>query len=177
MNTNINNHLPALALYHANAKGTGCAVKMTLHPATVDASGITTDGCIELTAANQMTIGNHLGPNPTFPKFDWENAIKVRLDFSDLCLMLQVFRGETESVNDENGIYKRTAAGLKVVKLLHIIDPISGYMLELYETTNGGEELRAHFLMKSAEALGILEAIAGSMYLIAFGVPTLMSHE
>lgn len=62
---------PALAFYHANAKGTGCAVKMTLHPATVDASGITTDGYIELTAANQMTVGNRLGPNPTFPKFDW----------------------------------------------------------------------------------------------------------
>ena len=124
-----------------------------------------------------MTAGNRLGPNPTFPKFDWENAIKVRLDFSDLCLILQVFRGETESVNDENGIYKRTVAGRKVVKLRHIIDPISGYMLELYETSNDDEKRRAHFLMKPAEALGICEAIAGSMYLITFGVPMLMSHE
>lgn len=168
---------PSLAFYHSNSKGTGCAVKMTLHPATVNASGITTDGCIKLTAANQMTVGNRLGPNPTLPKFDWENTIKVRLDFSDLCLMLQVFRGETESVNDENGIYKRTIAGSKVIKLYHIIDPISGYMLELYETRNGGEERRAHFLMKPAEALGICEAIAESMCLITFGVPTLMLHE
>ena len=37
---------PRLALYHANAKGTGCAIKMELHPA-VGASGRTAASPLE----------------------------------------------------------------------------------------------------------------------------------
>ena len=53
---------PRLAIYHANAKGTGCAIKMELHPAVG-----ATDGSIFCTFAAQKTVGNRLGPNPTFP--------------------------------------------------------------------------------------------------------------
>ena len=170
MNTNTNNYRPALAFYHDNARGTGCAVKMTLRPATVDEAGTTTDGCIWLEIAQQMTVGNRMGPNPTFPRFDWDNRMTAKLDFNDICLILQVLRGETEEINDGKGIYKRTACGLTVIKFRHIIDPVSGYSLELYAThAGGGEESRAHFLMSPAEALGICEAFTGSMRLIAFG--------
>lgn len=161
---------PALAFYHANAKGTGCAVKMTLHPATVDAIGITTDGCIWLEIAQQMTIGNRMGPNLTFPRFDWDNRMTAKLDFNDICLILQVLRGETEEINDGKGIYKRTACGFTVIKFRHIIDPIIGYALELTSRiVDKGEDVRVNFLMSPAEALGICEAFSGSMRLIAFG--------
>ena len=82
---------PRLALYHANARGTGCAIKMELHPASGAA-----DGGIFCTFAAQKTVGYRLGPNPTFPTFDWTEAHTVKLAFDDLAKMQQVFRGECE---------------------------------------------------------------------------------
>ena len=164
---------PKLAFYHATPKGTGCAATLELHPAHDD-----TDGCIMMTVANQMTIGNRMGPNPKFPRFDWENKICVKLDFNDLCAMLQVLRGECESINDDHGLYHRTAKAATKIQLRHQVDPVSGYSLELYKTpAGGGEESHAHLLLSSAEALGLCESIAGAMYLVSFGIPMLVPHD
>ena len=164
---------PKLAFYHATPKGTGCAATLELHPAHDD-----TDGSIMLCAANQMTIGNRMGPNPTFPRFDWENRICVKLDFNDLCAMLQVLRGECETINGDYGLYHRTAKATTKIQLRHLVDPVSGYSLELYKTpAGGGEETRAHLLLSPAEALGLCESIAGAMYLVSFGIPMLIAHD
>ena len=181
MNNNTNNtavpapgtYRPKLAFYHATPKGTGCAATLELHPAHDDI-----DGSIWLTVANQMTIGNRMGPNPTFPRFDWENRICVKLDFGDLCAMLQVLRGECETINGDHGLYHRTAKAATKIQLRHLVDPVSGYSLELYRTpAGGGEESRAHLLLNSAEALGLCESIAGAMYLVSFGIPMLVPHD
>ena len=181
MNTDTNNktvtppgtYRPKLAFFHATPKGTGCAATMELHPAHDD-----TDGCIMLTVANQMTIGNRMGPNPTFPRFDWENKICVKLDFGDLCAMLQVLRGECESINGDHGLYHRNAKAATKIQLRHLVDPVSGYSLELYRTpAGGGGESHAHLLLNAAEALGLCESIAGAMYLVAFGIPMLVPHD
>ena len=169
----IGTYRPKLAFYHPNAKGTGCAATWALHPAHDD-----TDGSIWLRVANQMTIGNRMGPNPTFPRFDWENPVCVKLDFNDLCAFLQVFRGECESINGEHGLYHRSPAGATRIQLRHLIEPVCGYSLELYKTPiGGGEEIRAHLLLSPAEALGLCEAIAGSMYVASFGIPMLVPHD
>lgn len=84
---------PRLALYHANAKGTGCAIKMELHPAHG-----ATDGSIFCTFAAQKTVGSRIGPNPTFPTFDWTEAHTVKLAFDDLTKMQQVFRMHRRSL-------------------------------------------------------------------------------
>ena len=157
---------PKLAFYHANSRGTGGAVSMDLHPAHGNK-----DGCIMMRIANQMTIGNRQGPNPTFPRFDWENAIVVKLGFDDLCQILQVFRGECESVGDGKGLIHVTAKASTSIRLRHMIEPVKGYSLEVYRTSrNGGEESRAHILFSNAEAVGLCEAIAGSMSVISFGI-------
>ena len=164
---------PKLAFFHATPRGTGCGVTMELHPAHDD-----TDGCIMMTAMNQMTVGNRMGPNPTFARFDWENRICVKLDFNDLCAMLQVLRGECESINGDHGLYHRNAKASTKIQLRHQVDPVSGYSLELYRTpAGGGEESHAHLLLNSAEALGLCEAIAGAMYLVSFGIPMLVPHD
>ena len=164
---------PRLAFYHPTPKGTGCAATLELHPAHDD-----TDGSIMLCAANQMTVGNRMGPNPTFPHFDWENRICVKLDFNDLCAMLQVFRGECETINGDHGLYHRTAKAATKIQLRHLVDPVVGYSLELYKTpAGGGEETRAHLLLSPAEALGLCESIAGAMYLVSFGIPMLVPHD
>ena len=120
---------PKLAFYHANSRGTGGAVSMDLHPAHGNK-----DGCIMMRIANQMTIGNRQGPNPTFPRFDWENAIVVKLGFDDLCQILQVFRGECESVGDGKGLIHVTAKASTSIRLRHMIEPVTGYSLEVYRT-------------------------------------------
>ena len=158
---------PHLELYHPNARGTGCAITMVLHPADA-----TQDGFIVVSFANQMTVGDPTGDNPTFPKFDWENKVNVVLDFNDLCAILQVLRGETESIYDGRGIFHKYKEFCQKIQLRHLIDPVSGYSFEVVEIpANGGDEKRVHMLLSPAESLGIYEAITGSMYLIAFGSP------
>ena len=164
---------PSLTFYHPNGKGTGCAVELNLHPAHDS-----TDGSIMMRVANQLTVGDRRGPNPTFPRFDWENTICVKLGFSDLCQFLQVFRGECESLDGDHGILHRSPSGLTRIQLRHLVEPIQGYSLELYKTPpGGGDELRAHMLLSPAEALGLCESIAGSMYIVSFGIPMLIAHD
>ena len=159
---------PCLRLYHPNAKGTGCAMVMKLRPA--DSAQ---DGFIAVSFANQTTVGNPAGDNPTFPRFDWENRVDVVLDFNDLCAILQVLRGETESIYDGRGIFHKYKECSQRIQLRHVIEPACGYLLEVFEETpsNRGDSRRVRMFLSPAESLGICESISGSMYLIAFGSP------
>ena len=160
---------PRLEFYHPNARGTGCAMAMALHPADS-----TKNGFISVSIASQMTVGNPTGDNPTYPTFDWENSVDVVLDFNDLCVILQVLRGETESIGNGHGIFHKYKEYCQKIQLRHLIDPVCGYSLEVVEIpANGGEEKHVHMLLSPAESLGICEAITGSMYLITFGKPSL----
>ena len=162
-------NLPCLRIYHPNGRGTGCAMVMKLRPADA-----TQDGFIVVSFANQMTVGNPAGDNPTFPTFDWENCVDVVLDFNDLCAILQVFRGETESIRDGRGIFHKYKECCQTIKFSHIVEPLCGYLFDVFETSaNSGDEKLVHMLLSPAESLGICESIAGSIYLIAFGVPRL----
>lgn len=164
---------PKLTLYHANPRGTGGAVSMDLHPAHGSK-----EGCIMMRIANQMTVGDRRGPNPTYPRFDWENAIAVKLGFDDLCQFLQVFRGECEAVGDGKGLIHATAKATTSIRLRHMIEPVTGYSLEVYRSPrSGGEESRAHILFTNREAVGICESIAGSMSVISFGIPVVLPHD
>ena len=160
-------NLPCLRFYHPNGRGTGCAMVMKLRPADA-----TNDGFIVVSFANQMTVGNPTGDNPTYPKFDWENRVDVVLDFNDLCAILQVLRGETESVCDGRGIFRKYKECCHTIKFSHVVEPVCGYLFDVFEFhTKGGKERRAHMFLSPAESLGICEAITSSMYLIAFGSP------
>lgn len=163
---------PKFALYHASSKGTGCAMKMVLHPAHDG-----TDGSIWMTLANQMTVGDRRGPNPVYPRFDWENAACVKLDFNDLSEMIQVFRGEIESIGDGKGLYHTSSHATTQISFHHAIDPIPGYSLEVFRTPREGEGQHYHFFFNSAEACGLTEAISDVMGVIAFGIPVVLPHD
>ena len=105
---------PQFSLYHPNGKGTGAAIELELHPAHDR-----TDGSIMMKIANQMTIGDRRGPNPTYPHFDWKGAVTVKLDFNDLSKMLQVFRGECEAIDDGHGLYHSSARATTKIVLRH----------------------------------------------------------
>ena len=163
MNTN---NTPSVTIYHANAKGTGSAVRMALQPASVEA-----EGCIMLEIADQASIPNLRVTPPTFATFDWEDSILVRLDFNDLCKMLQVFRGEEEEIDYGNGLYHVSKTHATKIILRHIIEPVLGYRLyvSIIPTTKDEEVKNAQILFYPSEALGLCEAFAGSMSRICFG--------
>lgn len=163
---------PSLSFYHPNAKGTGCALRLELHPAHDR-----TDGSIMLSAANQMSIGDRNGPKPTYARFDWEHKVSIKLDFSDLSKMLQVFRGETESLEEGHGLIHVSPTGKTKIMLRHLVEPVSGYSFELYRTARSGEESNIHFNFRSNEALGLCESISGAMSVIAFGIPVVIPHD
>lgn len=172
-NTPLGVYRPRLSFYHPNAKCTGCAVKFALHPAHDNV-----DGSIWLSVANQKSVGDRRGPNPTFARFDWENSINVKLDFSDLCKILQVLRGECESIDDGHGLYHKSVRAATRIVFRHNVEPVQGYSLELYRVPAGdGVEQRAHIMFTSAEALGLCEAISSALYLVGFGIPMLVAHD
>lgn len=171
-NGELGRYRPSLSFFHPNAKCTGGAMKMNLHPAHDD-----TDGSIMVTIANQLTVGKRTAETHTFARFDWENAICCKLDFMDLCHILQVLRGECESIEDGRGLYHRSKSASTRIVLRHILECTQGYSFEMYRTAANGTESSAHIFLSATEALGLCEAISGSMSIISFGIPMLVAHE
>lgn len=161
---------PTLTMCHPNAKGTGSAIRLELHPAHDD-----TAGSIVATLATQLTIDDRLG---VYPRFDWDGAITVNLDFTHICKMLQVFRGECESIEDGRGLFHRSPSGTTKIMLRHLVEPIYGYMLEVYvyRNTSGSEDSTVRIFLSPHEALGLATAIESSMGVICFGIPMVIPH-
>jgi len=164
---------PKFSIYHPNGKGTGCALKMELHPAHDDH-----DGCIMMCVAPQKTVGDMRGAVRKFPTFDWENRICVKLDFADICKILQVLRGECESLEDGKGLYHRSARYTTRIVLRHLIEPVQGYSLEVYRDTAGSqdESCSAHLVLNTWEALGVGMSFENSIGVICFGIPRVLAR-
>jgi len=159
---------PRLSFYHPNAKGTGCALQMEVVPAECGR-----EGAIMATFANQSSVGDMRGEIPRYPRFDWENRIVVKLGFMDLSGILQVLRGECESIGGGKGLYHRFGGLSTRIVFRHALEPFTGYSFEVYRSSSGGsaEEVRAHFLVTPCEATGLERSISGSMAVVCFGVP------
>ena len=159
---------PRLSFYHANAKGTGSALTFELVPACGEI-----EGCVLAKITSQMTVGDRTGPTPVYPRFDWGNAIPLKLGFTDLSKMLQVFRGECESLEDGRGLFHRSVKGQTRICLRHVVEPFTGYALEVYRSAQpGADDGRAAFLFHPHEALGLTAALESSFGVLCFGVPT-----
>lgn len=166
------NARPSLVLYHANGKGTGSAMKMELYPARV---GDLDGGAIYTTIARQVSLGDRASNPTVYPRFDWDNAIKVRLGFTDLAKVLQVLLGETESIDDGKGLFHRYVDKRQTIKFRHVIEQVCGYSMEVHEAFANADghivESVTCIFLSPAEALGINMAIQHSLAAIAFGVP------
>lgn len=162
---------PTLTMYHPNGKGTGSAIRLELHPAHDD-----TAGSIMATIATQLTTGNCMGSMLVYPRFDWEGAITVKLDFTDISKMLQVFLGECESLEDGRGLFHKSTRGTTKIILRHLVEPINGYMLEVYRKTSDSEDSNARIFLSPYEALGLATAIESSMGVICFGIPMVIPN-
>ena len=158
MDTNTTHNAPALRFCHANAKRTGCAVRIELHAAHDGA-----DGYISLSFANQsQEVG--------FPGFDWDGAITLNLGFVEVCKVIEVLRGFCESIEDGKGIYIRTLGHCARFSFRHMVEPVSGYSLEAYRhDIETGADSSAHIVISDAEALGLCCAFEQVLGVLAFG--------
>lgn len=148
---------PALRIYHANAKGTGSALRVELIPATA-----TSDG--------RFVVGLAPQTEERIPHFDWPREIVVSLRFADVCELVRVFRGECESIADGKGLYIIDGGDRIRVNLRHMIEPVNAYSLEVYALLANGEERQGRILLTSGEALGLCLAIEQGMAAMAFGI-------
>lgn len=164
---------PQLAFYHPNARCSGSAVKFELHPAHDN-----TSGCLMMSFANQISAASRTNQgSPSFARFDWEHRIVVKLDFADLSQMLMVLSGKVSSMGDQKGLFHRSPQAVTRILLRRIEEPVKGYSLDVYRTTNDHNENKAHIFLSDVEALGLLFAIEGSMSVIAFGIPRVIPHD
>ncbi len=161
---------PDFVIYHPNGKGTGCAFRMNLYPAQENR-----DGCIMVSFANQNSVGDRRAAVPTYPTFDWKNKVSVKLDFSDICKMIQVLRGTSEGLDGEMGLFHRSAKFATKITLKHITEPIEGFEFGVYRApalkTVSEPEQSARILLTPWEALGIALAFENSIGVVCFGVP------
>ena len=155
----VNGYRPALTMFKPNAKGTGAAIRFTLTPATEY-----NDGYIMVEMANQDGFAGEEG----YSTFDWDHSIGVYLTIDIVAKMIQVFDGETESINGIQGIdiYRDGAIYCRLC-VRHIIAPQMGYVITIHTDINYSIDL------SPSEALGLMLALEGSLTTMAFGRPKL----
>lgn len=157
-----------MRMYHPNARGTGSAMKLELAPAE---GGI--DGSISVTLAPQVSVGSSV----TNPGFDWTKSVSVNLNIFELARFIQVLRGMEESIEDGKGLFQRTTTANMVVKFEHHIEPVPGYLLDVFAKPYDGDVKRVWFNLRKEEALALLILIEQSLSMLAFGVPTFEGGE
>ena len=152
----------SLEVRHPNAKGTGSALRARLIVGSMpEYRGVL------IGIAPQKTVDGFKS------SFDFSNPHCAYLGFVEVAQFLQVLRGETESICDGRGIFRKYKECSQRIQLHHVVEPAYGYLFEAFEetTANRGDGRRVRMFLSPAESLGICESIAGSMCLIAFGSP------
>ena len=152
-----------LSFYHPNGKGTGGAVKFSLIPADGEKF---VDGGLRVAMAAQVKGDGF----EMYPRFDWDRVIEVRLGFLDVARMLQVFRGETESINDGLGLFVFNPLCRMKFSLRHVVEPVAGYEIKLVRKIGeAGQEDSVWVMLTGVEGLGLCCALENSMGILAFG--------
>lgn len=136
-----------LKIYHPNAKGTGSCLKVEQM----------VDGDVMLAVYPQKR-------SCAMPCFNWDDGVSFIADWRTLSEILMVFRGECESLGDGKGVVYDASNGVKNrLRLRHVIEPMSAYMLDVDMAFSGKVEGR-HFLIHNAEALGLSMIIEGVLH-------------
>lgn len=161
---------PRLSFYHANSKGTGSAARFEVIPAYGER-----DGVIFMTLAQQKSVaaGSDAQGNRQYATFDWQNRVTVKLNFSDLCQMLLVFRGLTTTIMDGKGLYHDSRNTTTLINLTRQAEPYPGLSLDVSRRNKVETEsaVRVRMLFNSAEAFGLGAVLEQSLGVLAFGIP------
>jgi len=169
------NYRPRLSFYHANGKGTGSAARFEVVPASSDQAGV-----IYLTLAQQKSIATGMDDQGKrqYATFDWQNRVTVKLNFSDLCQMLLIFRGQATVIAEGKGLYHDSRNTTTIINLTRQTEPYAGLALEVSRRSKIESEpaVRIRIVFKDAEAFGIGAVLEQSLGIIAFGIPKEASY-
>lgn len=163
------------AYYHANLKGTGSAVRFSLHPAHDF-----TAGSVFVTLARQLTVaGRQPDGSMAFATFDWKNSISLKLDRSDLSQILQVLRGMQESIADGKGLFHVSPSGQASIRFEHRIEPKPSYVLSVLKkgTAPGSEPKNGYFIFDVDEAFVLMLSLEQAMLYVCFGIPEVIPRN
>lgn len=164
------NYRPRLSFYHANGKGSGSAAQFEVVPACGDR-----DGAVFLALAQQKSVasGSAEQGNRQHATFDWPNRITVKLNFSDLCQLLQVFKGVTATVADGKGLYHDSRNTTTLIHLARQNEPYAGFALEVSrkEKNEPDSAARVRIVFTPPESFGLGAVLEQVLGWIAFGVP------
>lgn len=151
-------------IYHPNAKGTGSA--LTLTPRIADAMN-RIEGHIILGIAQQTSTGNEVEGRRTFPRFDWANEISIRLEPTEIEKMLEVFAGETEAINDGEGLVDVPHSTTFYVR--HSVEPVPHYVIEIVKAESEDKQRRV-ISLSPTEARTLYDGLTAAMGALVFGV-------
>ena len=162
---------PRLSFYHANGKGTGSAVRFEVVPASGDR-----DGSVFLTLAQQKSVatGSAEQGNRQHATFDWTNRTIVKLNFSDLCQLLPVFKGQAAAVAEGKGLYHDSRNTTTLINLTRQSEPYAGFALEVSrkEKADPDSAARVRIVFNPAESFGLGAVLEQALGLLAFGIPS-----
>ena len=161
---------PQLSFYHANGKGSGSAARFEVVPACGDR-----DGAVFLTLAQQKSVASGSGEhgNRQYATFDWPNRVTVKLNFSDLCHLLPVFKGLAATMADGKGLYHDSRNTTTLINLTRQSEPYTGLALEVSRRGKAESEqaVRTRIVFNNTEAFGLGVVLEQVLGLLAFGIP------
>lgn len=161
---------PRLSFYHANSKGSGSAARFEVIPACGEREGV-----IFMTLAQQKSVAAGVDEqgNRQHATFDWQKRVTVKLNFSDLCQMLLVLRGQATTINDGKGLYHDARTTTTLINLTRQAEPYPGLSLDVSRKgkSEGEPAIRVRILFNYAEVLGLGAVLEQSLGVIAFGIP------
>ncbi len=165
---------PRLTFYHANSKGSGSAAQFEAVPADGDRSG-----AVYMTLARQNGVAGVNGEGKReYASFDWQNKVIVKLNFNDLCQMLMVFRGKSQTIADGKGLYHDNRNMTTFINLTRQSEPFPGLVLDVSRKAKEGDSgpVRVRIVLNDAETYGLGTVLEQSLTVIAFGIPREFRH-
>ncbi len=157
-----------IAFYHANAKGTGAALRFEFKPP----SG-RRNGCLFMEMAQQKTTAGGGHGKRTPATFDWESKATVKLNFMDACEFLSVLQLKQPSLGvNGKGLYHVNGEKDTVIAMRTNTER-KGYTIGISRKDRQGEQLfKGHFLLSPTEAIGLEAVLSAALFHMAFGQVT-----
>lgn len=154
-----------LAIYHANSKGTGAAMRLEFKVHR----GADSSGCFFLEMAKQRSVASRGEQGRTHATFAWDSKVTVKLGFTDICELLMVLDGRKEQAGSERGLFHSSGQANTVIVLKKSADYGGGYLLGLSKKDNAGAQLfKEHIILSETEALGLRCIFQSSLFPMVF---------
>jgi hypothetical protein len=153
-----------LTFYHANGQATGSAAQLELRLNRGEESGY---NCFFLEMARQKEAAGANGRHAA--RFDWENKITVKLDFTDVCEMLAVLEAMKEQAGSrKTGLYHERADASTIIAFKRAPDADAYHLNVSRKTGKDGEVQRAGITLSSVECLGLRCVLQQALFRMAF---------